>query len=54
MKKLNKNQLGDIGAFGENVATDYLVSQGYDIIERNVICVGNEIDIIATDMKYIV
>ena len=54
MKKLNKNQLGDIGAFGENVATDYLVSQGYDIIERNVICAGNEIDIIATDMKYIV
>ena len=54
MKKLNTNQLGDIGAFGEEVAADYLLAAGYDIIERNAVCGGKEIDIIAADMKYIV
>ncbi len=54
MKKLNTNQLGDIGSFGEDVAVDYLISQGYDIIERNAVCGGNEIDIIAMDIRYIV
>ena len=54
MRKLNTNQLGDIGAFGEEVAVDYLEAAGYDIIERNAVCGGNEIDIIAIDMKYVV
>ena len=54
MRKLNTNQLGDIGAFGEEVAADYLEAAGYDIIERNAVCGGHEIDIIATDMKYVV
>lgn len=54
MKKLNINQLGDIGSFGEDVAADYLDSLGYEIIERNTVCVGKEIDIIAVDMKYVV
>jgi putative endonuclease len=54
MKKLNTNQLGNIGSFGEDIAVEYLVSQGYDIIERNAVCGGNEIDIIAMDMRYIV
>ncbi len=54
MKKLNTNQLGDIGAFGEDVAAEYLLAAGYEIIERNAVCSGNEIDIIAIDMKYVV
>jgi putative endonuclease len=54
MKKLNINQLGDIGSFGEGVAAEYLDSLGYEIIARNVVCSGNEIDIIAVDMKYVV
>lgn len=54
MKKLNINQLGDIGSFGEDVAADYLDSLGYEIIERNAVCAGKEIDIIAVDMKYVV
>jgi putative endonuclease len=54
MKKLNINQLGDIGSYGEGVAAEYLDSLGYEIIARNVVCSGNEIDIIAVDMKYVV
>lgn len=54
MKKLNTNQLGNIGAFGEDVAADYLLAAGYEIIERNVVCSGKEIDIIAMDMRYVV
>ena len=54
MKKLNTNKLGDIGAFGEDVAADYLESVGYEILERNAVCSGKEIDIIAADMKYVV
>ena len=54
MKKLNTNQLGDVGTFGENIAAEYLVSQGYDIVERNAVCGGKEIDIIARDMRYII
>ena len=54
MKKLNTNKLGDIGAFGEDVAAEYLLAAGYEIIERNAVCSGNEIDIIAIDMKYVV
>lgn len=54
MRKLSANQLGDIGAFGEEVAADYLCAAGYEIIERNAVCGGNEIDIIALDMKYVV
>lgn len=54
MKKLNTNQLGDVGTFGENIAAEYLVSQGYDIVERNAVCGGKEIDIIAKDMRYII
>lgn len=54
MKRLNTNKLGSVGAFGENVAAEYLISLGYEIIERNAVCDGKEIDIIATDMRYIV
>lgn len=37
----------DTGRFGENAAADYLVSQGYAIVERNWRCGRMEIDIVA-------
>lgn len=37
----------ELGIQGENVATKYLLSQGYKIIERNFYCYFGEIDIIA-------
>lgn len=37
----------ELGIQGENVATKYLLSQGYKIIERNFYCFFGEIDIIA-------
>ena len=54
MKTLNTNKLGTIGKFGEDAAVKLLIEKGYEIIGRNVICSGNEIDIIAIDMKYII
>ena len=39
----------ELGIQGENVATKYLLSQGYKIIERNFYCYFGEIDIIAKD-----
>ena len=54
MKKLNPNKLGSVGSFGEEVAVDYMLSQGYEIVARNAVYDGKEIDIIATDMRYIV
>ena len=54
MKTLNTKKLGSIGKFGEDEAVALLISKGYEIIGRNVICGSNEIDIIARDMKYIV
>jgi putative endonuclease len=54
MKTINKNKLGEIGAFGENAAVDYLSKLGYEIIARNVICDSHEIDVIVRDMRYIV
>ena len=37
----------DLGKIGEQLATDYLINKGYDIIERNFIYNKAEIDIIA-------
>ncbi len=37
------------GAAGEELATDYLVKQGYVILERNFRCKGGEVDIVARD-----
>ena len=34
------------GKMGENYATEYLISKGYDILERNFRCKLGEIDII--------
>ena len=39
----------ELGIQGEHVATKYLLSQGYKIIERNFYCYFGEIDIIAKD-----
>lgn len=44
----------DIGAFGENITAEFLVSKGYTIIEKNFRCRIGEIDIIAKDKNYIV
>lgn len=44
MKKYNKL----IGNYGENLAINYLISEGYKILNRNFICKIGEIDIIAT------
>ena len=37
----------EIGKLGENFAADYLLANGYRIIERNFTCKAGEIDIIA-------
>lgn len=43
--QLNKQ----IGFLGENIAADFLISQGYTILKRNFNCKRGEIDIIAID-----
>ena len=43
-----------MGAFGEDVACKYLKRHGYKIVGRNYLCRMGEIDIIASDRKYIV
>lgn len=37
----------DLGNIGENIASDYLRSKGFRVIERNFSCRMGEIDIIA-------
>ncbi len=44
----------DIGKLGENIASKYLKSNGYKILETNVHISHNEIDIIAKDSEYII
>lgn len=43
-----------IGAAYEQVAADYLLGQGYQILERNFRCKLGEIDLIAKDEEYLV
>jgi len=40
-----------IGALGESLAVETLVSQGYVVIERNWRCAYGEIDIVAVDTE---
>lgn len=54
MKTLNTKKLGTVGIFGEDAALDYLLKAGYELVGRNVVCAGKEIDIIVRDMRYIV
>ena len=51
MRKYTKR---DIGNKGEQIATDYLEKNGYEIIKRNFYSRQGEIDIIAKDKKEIV
>lgn len=44
---LNESQ--QLGKAGEDYATQYLIEQGYKIIQRNFECKQGEIDIIAKD-----
>ena len=44
----------DFGKLGEELAVDYLVGKGYEILERNWRNVHKEIDIIAKDGKFLV
>lgn len=44
----------EIGKEGENIATKYLESRNYKIIERNFMCRQGEIDIIALDKDELV
>lgn len=43
-----------LGKIGEDVATQYLIKKGYEIIERNFYCKQGEIDIIAKNKKELV
>lgn len=42
------------GAIGEKLAADYLIKQGYEIIETNYRCKEGEVDIIARDNDFLV
>lgn len=44
----------NIGTIGEERATDYLLKNGYRILERNYRCRAGEIDIVAKRAEYIV
>ena len=50
-KKYNKRQ---IGAKYEKKAGEYLISQGYEIVEYKFSCRMGEIDLIAKDGEYLV
>lgn len=42
------------GNYGESLACEYLQKQGYQILERNYLIRGGEIDIVAMDGEYLV
>ncbi len=43
-----------VGSRGEDLACDFLLKQGYQILERNYRIRGGEIDIVAMDGDYLV
>ena len=43
-----------IGSWGEEVASNFLMQNGYEIVKRNFVCKQGEIDIIAKNEEYIV
>jgi putative endonuclease len=48
---VNNKELGNLG---ESIACDYLLTQGYHIIQRNFSCKVGELDIIASDNDVLV
>ncbi len=44
----------DLGAWGEKVASEYLLAQGYQILERNVHTPEGELDIVAKQGEWLV
>lgn len=42
------------GNYGEDLACEYLKKQGFQVIERNYLIRGGEIDIVAKDGEYLV
>lgn len=47
-------QHNELGKLGEKAVIEYLMKQGYDILEHNWYCNKNEIDIIAQNDEWIV
>jgi len=50
----NSQSKSDIGKLGENAVSEYLEKLGYTLLSRNYRIKGGEIDIIASDSKYII
>lgn len=44
----------DFGKLGEDLAVNYLIEKGYEVLERNWRNIHKEIDIIARDGKFLV
>ena len=44
----------DFGKLGEELAVNYLIGKGYEILERNWRNIHKEIDIVAKDGQYLV
>lgn len=42
-----QNKKQELGSWGEQLAADFLVRQGYEIVQQNFVCPAGEIDIIA-------
>jgi putative endonuclease len=49
---MGKNKL--LGAYGEDIACDYLIQKGYRVVERNFTCRAGEVDIIAMHKDIVV
>ena len=54
MRKLSQKQLGATGRLGEDAAADYLLSAGYIIEDRNAVFGKYEIDIVASNDRFVV
>lgn len=54
MDKLNRNQLGAVGSFGEDQAADFLERNGYEIVARNMKFGKLELDIVAENEDHVV
>lgn len=48
-ERLHQASPHELGAWGEQIAADYLVRRGWEILERNWVCPCGEADIIAHD-----